>query len=118
MSLTKAALSRIDADPKVLAEAADELAHNVAMLVNTMDFERVYIGGDIEALDVDFPSLLKRRLAENWMYPFPKEVEVRYSSLGTKAVAYGAAGMVLDRLISEQTLPGLSVIAATPRMYW
>lgn len=117
LSLTKAALSRIDADPQVLAEAADELARNVAMLVNTMDFERVYIGGDIEALDVDFPSLLKRRLEENWMYPFPKDVEIHYSSLGTKAVAYGAAGMVLDRLISEQTLPGLGVIAGTPRMY-
>ena len=71
------------------------------MLVNTMDFERVYVGGDIESLDVDFPALLRRRLEENWMYPFPKEVEIHYSSLGGKAVAYGAAGMVLDRLISE-----------------
>jgi hypothetical protein len=41
------------------------------------------------------------------MYPFPKEVEIHYSSLGGKAVAYGAAGMILDRLISEQSLPGL-----------
>jgi hypothetical protein len=41
------------------------------------------------------------------MYPFPKEVEIYYSSLGGKAVAYGAAGMILDRLVSEQTLPGL-----------
>ena len=111
LSLSKAALARLDADPKVLAEAADELARNTAMLVNTMDFERVYIGGDIEALDVDFPSLLKRRLEENWMYPFPKEVEIHYSSLGSKAVAYGAAGMILDRLISEQALPGLGGIA-------
>ena len=77
------------------------------MLVNTMDFARVYIGGDIEGLDVDFPSLLRRRLEENWMYPFPKEVEIHYSSLGGKAVAYGAAGMILDRLVSEQSLPGL-----------
>ena len=74
------------------------------MLVNTMDFERVYVGGDIEALDVDFPAMLARRLEENWMYPFPKDVEIRYSSLGGKAVAYGAAGMILDRLISEQSL--------------
>ena len=73
------------------------------MLVNTMDFARVYVGGDIEGLDVDFPSLLRRRLEENWMYPIPKEVEIHYSSLGAKAVAYGAAGMVLDRLVSEQT---------------
>ena len=87
--------------------AADEFARNAAMLVNTMDFDRVYVGGDIENLDIDFPGLLRRRLEENWMYPFPKNVDIRYSSLGGKAVAYGAAGMVLDRLLSEQMLPGL-----------
>jgi predicted NBD/HSP70 family sugar kinase len=107
LSLPKNALSRFDTDREVLIMAADELARNTAMLVNSMDFARVYVGGDIEALDVDFPSLLRRRLEENWMYPFPKEVEIHYSSLGGKAVAYGAAGMILDRLVSEQTLPGL-----------
>jgi predicted NBD/HSP70 family sugar kinase len=107
LSLPKDTLSHLDSDRAALVKAADELARNTAMLVNTMDFARVYIGGDIEGLDVDFPSLLRRRLEENWMYPFPKEVEIHYSSLGGKAVAYGAAGMILDRLISEQSLPGL-----------
>ncbi len=107
LSLPKDILSRLDSDRPALLRAADELARNTAMLVNTMDFARVYIGGDIEGLDVDFPSLLRRRLEENWMYPFPKEVEIHYSSLGGKAVAYGAAGMILDRLVSEQSLPGL-----------
>ena len=91
--------------------AAEELSRNTAMLVNAMDFERVYVGGDIEALDVDFPSILRRRIAENWMYPFPKEVEIRYSSLGGRAVAYGAAGMILDRLILEQSLPALGALS-------
>jgi predicted NBD/HSP70 family sugar kinase len=107
LSLSKAMLSRLDSDREVLVAAADELARNAAMLVNTMDFERVYVGGDIEALDVDFPALLHRRLEENWMYPFPKSVDIRYSSLGGRAVAYGAAGMILNRLISEQSLPML-----------
>jgi predicted NBD/HSP70 family sugar kinase len=111
LSLPKTILSRLDSDREALVGAVDELARNVAMLVNTMDFERVYIGGDIEALDVDFPVLLRRRLGENWMYPFPKEVEIHYSSLGGKAVAYGAAGMVLDRLVSEQNLPGLGAFS-------
>jgi predicted NBD/HSP70 family sugar kinase len=105
LSLPKTMLSRLDSDPEVLAAAADELARNTAMMVNTMDFERVYIGGDIETLGVDFPAALRRRLAENWMYPFPKEVEIRYSSLGGRAVAYGAAGMILNSLILERSLP-------------
>lgn len=106
-SLAKDELSRIDRDPAVLARAADELARNVAMLVNTMDFDRVFVGGDIEGLDIDFPAVLRRRLEENWMYPFPKDVEIRYSSMGRKAVAYGAAGMILERLVTERLLPGL-----------
>ncbi len=107
-SLTRAELSRLDSDKKVLARTADELARNLAMFVNTMDFERVYVGGNIEALDVDFPAVLKKRLQENWMYPWPKNVEIRYSSLKEKAVAYGAAGMILERLVSERLLPGLA----------
>ena len=103
-SLSRDELSRIDQDRDALLAAADELARNAAMLVNTMDFDRVYVGGDIESLDIDFPGLLRRRLEENWMYPFPKDVEIRYSSLGGKAVAYGAAGMVLDRLVSGRML--------------
>jgi len=107
-SLSPEILRGLERDKDALLAVSDELARNAAMMVNTMDFDRVYIGGDIEALDIDFPSLLRRRLEENWMYPFPKDVEIRYSSLGGKAVAYGAAGMVLDRLISEQMLPGLA----------
>jgi predicted NBD/HSP70 family sugar kinase len=111
LSLPKAMLSRLDSDRDVLSAAADELARNAAMIINTMDFERVYIGGDIEGLDIDFPGMLRRRLEENWMYPFPKDVEIRYSSLGGKAVAYGAAGMILNRLISEQSLPMLEALS-------
>jgi predicted NBD/HSP70 family sugar kinase len=111
LSLPQAMLSRLESDREVLMAAADELARNTAMMVNTMDFERIYVGGDIEAMDVDFPELLRRRLEENWMYPFPKDVEIRYSSLGGKAVAYGAAGMILNRLISEQSLPVLGALS-------
>jgi len=100
-------LRRMDKDPKVLSAAMEELARNMAMLVNTMDFDRVYIGGDIEELSVDFPALLRLCLEENWMYPSPKNVEIRYSSLKARAVAFGAAGMMLDRLVAEHLLPGL-----------
>jgi len=105
LSLPKPMLARFDTDREILAAAADELARNIAMLINTMDFDCIYVGGDIEALDVDFPSVLRRRLADNWMYPMmPREVEIRYSSLGGRAVAYGAAGMIINRLVSEQSL--------------
>jgi predicted NBD/HSP70 family sugar kinase len=107
LSLREDELARLDRDADVLRRTTDELARNMAMLINTMDFDRVYIGGDIECLDDELPATLLRRLEENWMYPLPKSVDIRYSSLGGKAVAYGAAGMILDRLVSERLLPGL-----------
>jgi predicted NBD/HSP70 family sugar kinase len=103
----KEELSRLSQDPDILERVADELARNMALLINTMDFESVYVGGDIEEFGIDFPSILRRRLEENWMYPFPKNIAIRYSSLGGKAVAYGAAGLLLDKLASESLLPGL-----------
>ncbi len=107
-SLSKEELMRVESDRSVLDRASDELARNMALLVNTMDFDRVYIGGDIEGLNTDFPATLRRRLEENWMYPSPRDVEIGYSSFGGKAVAYGAAGMMLDRLVAEHLLPGTS----------
>jgi predicted NBD/HSP70 family sugar kinase len=103
-SLPKSVISKIGKEPSALSAVADELARNMAMLVNTMDISKVFVGGDIELFDIDFPSVLRRRLEENWMYPSPKDIEIAYSSLGPLSVAYGAAGLVLDQLISEQVL--------------
>jgi predicted NBD/HSP70 family sugar kinase len=113
LSLPRETLGSVGADQKALGAMADELARNMAMLVNTMDFDRVYVGGDIESTGIDFPAILRRRLSDNWMYAStPKEVEVRYSSLGGQAVAYGAAGMILNRLISGQSLPLVAILNA------
>jgi len=107
-SLSRDELVQLRRDKALLGRTVDELARNMAMLINTMDFQHVYIGGDIESLDVDLPAILRHRLEENWMYPSPKDVEIRYSSLRDKAVAFGAAGMVFERLMAERSMPGLA----------
>lgn len=111
-SLSKRDLGRLTQDSTVLERAADELARNLAMFSNMMDFDSVVIGGDIEEFGIDLPTVLGRRLEENWMYPIQKKTEIRYSKLGARAVAYGAAGMMLDRLANENLIPGLD--AARP----
>lgn len=103
-SLSQEDLARLSKDRKILETAIEELASNMAMLINTMDFSHVFIGGDIEALDIDLPAILRRRLEDNWMYPAPKNVQIRYSSLRDKAVAYGAAGMAFERLLAGHRL--------------
>jgi predicted NBD/HSP70 family sugar kinase len=107
-SLSRDELVQLRFDKSLLNRTVDELARNMAMLINTMDFQHVYIGGDIESLDIDLPAILRHRLEENWMYPSPKDVQIRYSSLGDKAVAFGAAGMVFERLMAERSMPGLA----------
>ncbi|MDP2791981.1 MAG: ROK family transcriptional regulator [Rectinemataceae bacterium] len=103
-SLPREDLVRLSTDRGILERTIDELSRNMAMLINTMDFSQVFIGGDIEALDIDLPRILRWRLEENWMYPSPKDVEIRYTSLKDKAVAYGAAGMAFERLLSGHRL--------------
>ncbi|MEN6600525.1 MAG: ROK family protein, partial [Rectinema sp.] len=115
-SLSRDQLMLLRFDRSLLDRAVDELARNMAMIINTMDFQQVIIGGNIEALDVDLPAILRRRLEENWMYPSPKDVKIRYSSFGEKAVAFGAAGMVFERLLSEQRLPGLVSTNSSDKM--
>jgi predicted NBD/HSP70 family sugar kinase len=106
-SLGKGELAAMRSDKAILERAIEELARNMAMLINTMDFPKVFIGGDIESLDVDLPAMLRRKLDENWMYPTSKKVDIDYSSLKDKAVAYGAAGMVFERLLSQHRPLGL-----------
>ncbi len=106
-SLPKEVLGRIDTDREAHARVTDELARNMAMLVNTMDFNHIFIGGDIDILGPRFPELLRKRLEENWMYPYPKDVVIGYSSFGDAAVSCGAAGMAFERLLGEKGLPGL-----------
>ncbi|HWP67650.1 MAG TPA: ROK family protein, partial [Rectinemataceae bacterium] len=118
-SLPLRELAKLGSDKAILGNVIGELSRNMAMLINTMDFSHVFIGGDIEALDIDLPAILRNRLEENWMYPSPKDVQIRFSSLGEKAVAYGAAGMVFERLLAEHRLPGLGahdvLIAGSPK---
>ncbi|MBO7421099.1 MAG: ROK family protein, partial [Spirochaetaceae bacterium] len=83
----------------------NELAKHVAFLTNTLNLETVYIGGLESELEEKLVALFKKRIELQWPYGSNHEVDVRLSSLGNLAVAYGAAGMFLDRFFA---LPSLS----------
>ncbi|MDA3956574.1 ROK family transcriptional regulator [Oceanispirochaeta sp.] len=105
VSLSNEELSQILTDQSVLDRFASELSSNIAMLVNTLDLSQVFIGGDIEKCDFDFCQILDDKIQKYWMYPTKKKVGIHYSSLGAKAVAFGAAGMFTHRLFSTDTFP-------------
>ncbi|MHC1693447.1 MAG: ROK family protein [Sphaerochaetaceae bacterium] len=105
VSLSNDELGSILRDDSVFQRFASELAKNIAMLVNTLDCSHLFIGGDIEDSSYDFCHILEREIDNNWMYPYKKPLEIHYSSLGAKAVAYGAAGMFIHRLFSTNQFP-------------
>ena len=98
----------LEQKPEKLRELIEELSKHLALFVNTFNLGQVFLGGDIERhQDVVMPILLKA-IEDNWSYSPPVECEIRFSSLGDKSVAYGAAGMVLERLFMDPESMDLS----------
>ncbi|MCX7028572.1 MAG: ROK family protein [Spirochaetes bacterium] len=119
-SLSEEDSFRLEEDPAVLARFFRELSRNIAMLVNTFNLDHVFLGGDIERYEGEIQPVLAEEIQFNWPYPGGVHCAVRFSSLGEKAVAYGAAGMVLHRLFADldiaesigRVVPGLPAALA------
>jgi predicted NBD/HSP70 family sugar kinase len=119
-SLSEEDSFRLEEDPAVLARFFRELSRNIAMLVNTFNLDHVFLGGDIERFEREIQPVLAEEIQFNWPYPGGVRCTIRFSSLGEKAVAYGAAGMVLHRLFADldiaesigRVVPGLPAALA------
>jgi predicted NBD/HSP70 family sugar kinase len=99
-SLADGQAFRIEEDPQTLSRFIRELSRNVAMLVNTFNLSHVFLGGHIERYRKEVQAVLAEEIQRNWPYPDEVHCRIRFSSLGEKAVAYGAAGMVLHHLFA------------------
>jgi len=88
--------------------------------VNTFNLDHVFLGGDIERYEREIQPVLAEEIRFNWPYPGDVRCAISFSSLGDKAVAYGAAGMVLHRLFADldiaesigRVVPGLPAALA------
>ncbi len=87
-------------DPQLFKKFSVELSRNIALMVNTFAMSDCFIGGDLRACGDSFTTVLKNEIKHNWNYPGEPLCRVRSSSLGDKAVAYGAAAMIVDRMFS------------------
>ena len=81
-----------------------ELAQHVAFLVNMLNLEIVYIGGLPSDYAEKLAEMINKRIVYQWPYDATHHCEVRLSSLGHLAVAYGAAGMFIDRFFALPSL--------------
>ncbi len=92
---------RIENDREIFIKFLRELSKNTAMIVNTFNLSHVFLGGDIERNKNEVRAILTEEIQANWPNPGIVECSIRFSSMGDKAVAYGAAGMVLHRLFTD-----------------
>jgi predicted NBD/HSP70 family sugar kinase len=99
-SLSQEEAFRIEEDPEILSRFIRELSANIAMIVNTFNLGHVFLGGHIERHRREVQSVLAEQIQRNWAYPDEVQCRIHFSSLGEKAVAYGAAGMVLHHLFA------------------
>lgn len=110
-SLTEAEQQRIFSDWAVMEKWLTELSSHVGLIVNTLNLSHIILGGAFEELGDEVKDIMEREIRKNWPYPYEYTVRenILYSSFGKKAVAYGAAGMVLNTLFGEaEVMEGLS----------
>jgi len=99
-SLSDAAARTIRKDRAVLLKALRELCAHIAFLVNVLNLTCVVFGGEIAAYRDEVTKILREEIQRNWSYSNAVECAVEFATLGDKAVAYGAAGMFLERFFS------------------
>ena len=79
-----------------------ELSQNLSLFVNTFNLSQVFLSGDLgPRMTERFREVLNEEINMNWPYSNQVDCEVRFSSLGDKSVAYGAAGLVLNRIFID-----------------
>jgi len=99
-SLSDAAARTIRKDRAVLLKVLRELCAHIALLVNMLNLTCVVFGGEISAYRAEVTKILREEIRRNWSYDNAVDCAIEFATLGDKAVAYGAAGMFLERFFS------------------
>ncbi len=110
-SLTEDEQRVVEEDEETRQKFLHELGSHVGLLVNTFNLTHIILGGNFERYDQEVIRIFEEEIKRNWPYPYPYEVKknIWLSSFGDQAVAYGAAGMVLNKLFSD-----LEIMEAQP----
>ncbi|MBI9097388.1 MAG: ROK family transcriptional regulator [Spirochaetaceae bacterium] len=100
LSLTNEEALKITKDKKIMKKAFQELSSHIAFLVNTLNLSNIIIGGEIVEYKEMLKPILEEEIQNNWSYPSKVNFTIDFSSQGKFAVAYGAAGMILEKIFS------------------
>ena len=96
----------MDHDSSALMEFLDELSRHMAFLINTLNLDHIFLGGDIVKYKEELTPVLESAIAKNWAYRkiIKDKCAIYYSTHGKFAVAYGAAGMMINKIFMNKDL--------------
>jgi hypothetical protein len=92
-------------DPKVEEAIARELSRHAALLVNTLNLDRVYLSWPRPDRVSRMIGILREEIQKNWSYAHPVACSVELPTMGLLAPAYGAAGLHLESLFQTPDGP-------------
>ncbi len=81
-----------------------ELSQNIALLVNTLALDAVYVGGIEKKYADEIVKYIREEIVYLWPYEWNKTALVTTATISDSAVSFGAASMVLDKLFSVPEL--------------
>lgn len=82
----------------------EELSANLALIINVLGLQAVYIGGDLEPFADEFTPILEQAIKANWTYQGQNSCKAHLASHGRFTVAHGSAGLGLHRLFALSDL--------------
>lgn len=89
----------VSEDEEALRKYIQEICQNLAFLINTLDIGNVFIGGTIEPFASFMPEMLRKEIRDNSLTHSDGNCQIQFSSLGYDAVSFGAAALVLDKVL-------------------
>jgi len=104
-SVTDSEMARSNEDPAIEERIARELSRHAALLVNTLNLDRVYVSWPKPERVGRIVEILREEIQINWSYPHAVECTVELPTMGLLAPAYGAAGLHLESIYQTSEGP-------------
>jgi len=104
-SVTDEEMDRSLTDPVIEERIARELSRNAALLVNTLNLDRVYVSWPRQEMVPRVVEVLRDEIQRNWSYDHAVDCSVELPTMGRLAPAYGAAGLHLESLFQTSDGP-------------
>lgn len=100
-------LIQIKEDPQRRHDFLLEVAQNIGYLVNVLNLQAVYLGGDLDRYSDELLPMVDSQIQLKWLYNHRSRVDcpVTFVPGAASIAAYGAASMMLRQLFTPLSAP-------------